>query len=269
MSPGSLLEAFKFVPPEWGTAILSQAESVFSTMPDQGLTFDRDPLYIGDKSCCASAAGCSPFDFAAGPGGLLGGFNNALNVWPPRLIGYANRLAGNYFGVGNFNINDTAGLFRAFISKFFSGFSYKFYYGIQRGIAGTIASREGNCMDMANVLCAIANAFGYSCSFGRSTVNGIPHVFSSIPGLGNFDPTSFVKGRGWAPMGTSQGSSLGLGVSGRAAGGGDFMGRGPVNITLNITGPIYGEADFIDRMDRIVDEKIVKHIGMDEVTGGW
>jgi hypothetical protein len=268
MSPGSLLEAFKFVPPEWGTAILSQAESVFSTMPDQGLGFDRDPLYIGDKSCCA-AGGFSPFDFAAGPGGLLGGLNNVPNVWPQRLIGYANRLAGNYFGVGNFNINDTAGLFKAFISKFFSGFSYQFYYGIQKGIGGTIASRSGNCMDMANVLCAIANAFGYSCSFGRSSVNGIPHVFSSIPGLGNFDPTSFVKGRGWAPMGTSQGSSLGLGVSGRAAGGGDFMGRGPVNITLNITGPIYGEADFIDRMDRIVDEKIVKHIGMDEVTGGW
>lgn len=270
MTPGSLLEAFKFVPPEWGTAILSQAESVFSTMPDQGLSFDRDPLYVGDKSCCASAAGGDPFDFAAGPGGLLGGLNNVPNVWPQRLIGYANRLAGNYFGVGNFNINDTAGLFRAFISKFFSGFSYQFYYGIQKGIGGTIASRSGNCMDMANVLCAIANAFGYSCSFGRSTVNGIPHVFSSIPGLGNFDPTSFVKGRGWAPMGTSQGASVGLGLgSARAAGGGEFMGRGPVNITLNITGPIYGEADFIDRMDRIVDEKIVKHIGMDEVTGGW
>lgn len=241
---GGLLEALKFVPEEWSSPILSLANGMFMNY-NGPKTVGNDVFKADDPSCCAGD-GAGPFDGVA-------------SRWTPAILNSVNRMASNYFGVGSFNPNNLGGLFKSFISKLFSGFSYQFYYGMHKGPGGTMASRSGNCMDMSSLVCAIANAFGFNCSMGRNFWNGIPHRFATIAGLGNFDPTNWVKHRSWAPGGGGS-QARAFGGVGIGAGPGP-EGHSSNDVTQHIVKKeyvfhIHGLPEFKRQVRKILDEEI-------------
>jgi gas vesicle protein len=247
-SLGSVGEAIKFVPEDFRSSIIGVASAF---VPTSSSSHSENPFHITDNDCCG----------AAGPDTLMGSINAAPKVWPGKIIGAANNMASRYFGVKNFNPNNKASLFKSVISRLMSNWHYEFYYGIKRGVKGTIANKGGNCMDMANVVCSIANSFGIPCHLGRSHVHGIPHRWADTT-VGKFDPTAFVSGRGWAPLGAA--SPTGDPCLESSHGGVHFH-----EGSIKIEGPIYGEADFVNRMDNLIEHKITRTINRDYRTGDW
>lgn len=110
----------------------------------------------------------------------------------------------DYLNVGkfehdNFPVRGNAEIAKAYIYDVISATQYGKYVNSHFGDDPVAALRAGvfNCWDGANIILAIARAFGFYGSMGHGSWNGIGHVWAAIPGLGNIDATAIQGGYGF------------------------------------------------------------------------
>lgn len=111
----------------------------------------------------------------------------------------------DYLNVGkfendNFPVRGNAEVAKAYIYDVISATNYDGYFDSRFGDDPVAALRAGvfNCWDGANIILAIARAFGFTGGgMGHGSWNGIGHVWASIPGLGNIDATAIQRGYGF------------------------------------------------------------------------
>lgn len=180
----------------------------------------------GSRGGSSSSAGGSLGGGGAGgavsgaAGGLIGAFDYAAGNLPSRAINWAKNLAGGALGVpGNMipSSGDWGSLFMTYMTNLLSKFHYEFYFGNQKSVSQVFSSLGGNCVDLTNMLLSVANIFGLSGSTTSGYWGAIPHVWASIPGLGQLDPVSMVQNGSWKPPTQSgnvnRANSIGIGMS--------------------------------------------------------
>jgi hypothetical protein len=215
-----------------------------------------NPYNIGDSNCCGSNSG-------AGSSSLIGSISNAPKVWPKKIIGFANNLAGKFFGVGKFNSGNLQGLWHAFTNKIFGNLGYQFYFGNRYSPQEVLSRGAGNCMDLARLFCTITRAFGIPCNpMGRSFVGSTPHRWAITP-FGNFDPTHFVHGGGWSVLGKAVSAGRSFGATARASAPPMMGDAQPIIMQLIFKGDTYGLSDFYDKVEegaQILINKTIKKL---------
>lgn len=94
--------------------------------------------------------------------------------------------------------NGGAAAFVPYIISMISKTRYGGYYNSRYGNDPIAAYNAGvfNCWDGANIIAAVAAAFGLKSELRRGTWNGIPHVWRYVYGVGNVDATAIQGGYG-------------------------------------------------------------------------
>jgi hypothetical protein len=197
--------------------------------------------------------------FAGGFAGGEGGVGDWVNVpgWTDLIINSAKNLAAgflNAYGLGGIDptsMGAGGAAFYAFASQLFSRFHHEWYFDDQKSNAKVLADLGGNCYDMAQLLVAIGNAFGLSGGLVNGYWGSVPHTWAYISGIGEMDPTAFVKGMGWSPPGSGSVGSTAIGIS-ATAGPGSRRGSAGAGIgnTIIIQGDVYGYDDFVKKVEK-------------------
>lgn len=132
--------------------------------------------------------------------------------------------------------NGGASAFVPYIISMISKTRYGKYYNSRYGNNPIAAYNAGvfNCWDGANIIAAVAAAFGLKSELRRGTWNGIPHVWRYVYGVGNVDATAIQGGYGLtAPSRCNYGG----GVSApRVKDNCGCNGDTNINVTVNVDG---------------------------------
>jgi hypothetical protein len=206
--------------------------------------------YAGPRCPNGKCKGAGPWDFG--------------QDWTDKILDSVYKWNWNIFGtsvpIGNITSGDM-GLFNALATALVSGTAYQFYYGDQKSNAQAIQDRAFNCYDGAQIIIALAQAMGLSASMVSGSWDGTPHVWASVNGI-PYDTTSMQQCGTWAPVcGRAAGPSscsCGAGGIGRVT-----FERG----SIVFEGPIYGEADFLEHIDQLMEKHVSEYISPNEVTG--
>lgn len=153
--------------------------------------------------------------------------------------------------------NGGAAAFVPYIISMISKTRYGGYYNSRYGNDPIAAYNAGvfNCWDGANIIAAVAAAFGLKSELRRGTWNGIPHVWRYVYGVGNVDATAIQGGYGLtAPSRCNYGG----GVSAPRVK--DNCGCSSGDTTLNLTINVNSDDDK-DLADKIGDK--VRDVFMD------
>lgn len=132
--------------------------------------------------------GCSTCGSA---GGLIPTIEGNVSNWVGAIKNNAWNLGSRIFGPG-LDLDSAWNTFMSYADALFSNFHYEFYFGGHKSNAQTYGDKGGNCVDMSELLNAIAGAFGLSAGLGSGTWDGIGHVFSVINGK-KFDAVGKVN----------------------------------------------------------------------------
>lgn len=169
----------------------------------------------------------------------------------------------------NFPVRGNADVAKAYIYDVISATRYGSYFDSHFGDDPVAALRAGvfNCWDGANIILAIARAFGFSGGMGHGTWNGIGHVWASIPGLGNIDATAIQNGYGFtSPKVRGYAGSIRRGKSSASVPDGGNTTNNNNEIHIHIEGDVYG----VDDLNRKIEEganKVARRLFRNSYSG--
>lgn len=163
----------------------------------------------------------------------------------------------NFLNVGkfensNFPVRGNAEVAKAYIYDVIRATRYGSYFDSNFGDDPVAALRAGvfNCWDGANIILAIARAFGFSGSMGHGTWNGIGHVWASIPGLGNIDATAIQNGYGFtSPKVKGYAGSIKRGKSSASVPDEANTTNNHNEVHIHINGDVYGVDDLNSKIE--------------------
>ena len=156
------------------------------------------------------------------------------------------------FENSNFPVRGNAEVAKAYIYDVISATKYGSYFNSHFGDDPVAALRAGvfNCWDGANIILAIARAFGFSGGMGHGSWDGIGHVWASIPGLGNIDATAIQNGYGFtSPKVTGYAGTIKRGSASSKVPDGAKTTNNHNEVHIHIHGDVYGVDDLDSRID--------------------
>ena len=197
----------------------------------------------------------------AGQDCYAGGWNfNWTNKISKKFKGWKTHFAqfhlDDYLNVGkfqnsNFPVKGNKEVAKAYIYDVIKATTYGSYFNSHFGDDPVAALRAGvfNCWDGANIILAIARAFGFTGGgMGHGSWDGIGHVWASIPGLGNIDATAIQNGYGFtSPKVKGYAGPIKRGSSKVPDGGNTTNNHNEVHI--HIDGPVYGVDDLNNKIE--------------------
>ncbi len=186
-----------------------------------------------------------------------------VDTYIPNFTPYGslNTTVGS-FTDSSFPITGNLEAFRAITENMIGKTSYQFYTNSKGGsLRGIYESGSFNCWDGANIMLAMAGAFGLGGYMQHGTWNGIPHVWAVIGGE-TFDTTAFQDGYGWTSPKVS-------GYTAPAAGGGSFKSyaMGELNTNYGSDGDdsfvVSGKLELVHVIDM---KNVPANVDKDEIT---
>ena len=172
------------------------------------------------------------------------------------------------FENSNFPVRGNAEVAKAYIYDVIRATTYGSYFNSHFGDDPVAALRAGvfNCWDGANIILAIARAFGFSGGMGHGSWDGIGHVWASIPGLGNIDATAIQNGYGFtSPKVKGYAGSIKRGGSSKVPDG-ETKTNNHNEVHIHIHGDVYGVDDLDSRIDEGAN-RVARQLFRDNYSG--
>jgi len=193
---------------------------------------------------------------------------NALLKWHTHFGEiYDKHLTVGKFENDDFPVRGIAEIAKNYIYDAISRTHYVGYFNSRYGDDPLAAWNAGgfNCWDGANVVIALANAFGFGGGYKvHGSWDGTPHVWARIPGLGDIDATAIQGGYGFTASKVKGAGSIKPSNSD-----GDFGTTNNYNGDINIH--IHTDGNNVEVDDRRIDNetgrKIIDLLGINPATG--
>lgn len=180
---------------------------------------------------------------------------------------YDKHLTVGKFENDDFPVRGIAEIAKNYIYDAISRTHYVGYFNSRYGDDPLAAWNAGgfNCWDGANVVIALANAFGFGGGYKvHGSWDGIPHVWARIPGLGDIDATAIQGGYGFTAS-----KVRGAGSINPSNSNGDFGTTNNYNGDINIH--IHTDGKDVEIDDKKIDDetgrKIIDLLGINPSTG--
>lgn len=180
----------------------------------------------------------------------------------------------DYLNVGkfensNFPVKGNAEVAKAYIYDVIAATSYGSYFNSKFGDDPVAALRAGvfNCWDGANIILALARAFGFYGSMGHGSWNGIGHVWASIPGLGNIDATAIQNGYGFtSPKVSGYAGTIKRGSASSKVPDGNINKTTHNEVHIHINGDVYGIDDLNSKIEEGAN-RVARQLFRDSYSG--
>ena len=193
---------------------------------------------------------------------------NALLKWHTHFGEiYDKHLTVGKFENDDFPVRGIAEIAKNYIYDAISRTHYVGYFNSRYGDDPLAAWNAGgfNCWDGANVVLALASAFGFNGGYKvHGSWDGTPHVWARIPGLGDIDATAIQGGYGFTASKVKGAGSI---KSSNAGGdiGTTHNYNGDINIHIHTDGNNVEVDD--NRIDNETGRKIIDLLGINPATG--
>ena len=198
---------------------------------------------------------------------------NRFNGWNTHFGKYN---IDSYVNVGkfknsNFPVKGIKEIALAYIADVIQHTTYDKYFNSKFGEDPLSALRAGafNCWDGANVILALARAFGFSGHMEHGTWNGIGHMWANVEGLGILDATAMQQlGRWKSP--SVKGYSAG-GTINRNSSKSDVPTGDTYNYNGDVVINIHTDGNDVEVDNRKIDKRsarqIIDILGISPATG--
>ena len=181
----------------------------------------------------------------------------------------------DYLNVGkfqnsNFPVKNNRKVALAYIYDVIKATRYGSYFNSNFGDDPVAALRAGvfNCWDGANIILAIARAFGFTGGgMGHGSWDGIGHVWASIPGLGNIDATAIQNGYGFtSPKVKGYAGSIKRNRKSSVPDGETNKTTNHNEVHIHVEGPVYGIDDLNSKIEEGAN-RVARRLFRDNYSG--